>query len=344
MRSRNILVIKLGALGDVVLSLPQITALVEAHARDRVTLLTAPAFAGLAAGLPLQVVAFRRKGFIEMLRVMRWLPGQQFDVVYDLQGSLRSRVMTLLTRAGKRVGRCPGLAYTHAAPVPAAGIHAFDRFNEVLVAAGLEPASPRLRLPVSAAATSRVAGWLQQQGLEGRQLVPVHAGSSRQWPSKRWPEDCFRSLAVSLEERGLKVVWIGGEDERTLNARLAAHAGVDATAAFGLAELLALADHAVFAVTNDSGPMHVLSAAALPVYAFFGPTDWRCSHALGQAERVFFNKVPCSPCHLPVCPPERGHACMQDITPETVLARLEADGLLQNAGRIKERNDLPVNN
>ena len=344
MRSRNILVIKLGALGDVVLSLPQMMKLVEVYAHDHVTLLTAPDFAELVAGLPLQVVTFRRKGLVEMLRVVRWLLGQQFDVVYDLQGSLRSRVMTLLTQADKRVGRRPGIAYTHTPVVPATGLHAFDRFNAVLVAGGVEAAVPRLQLPVSASVTSRVATWLQQQGLAGEKLVLVHAGSSRGWPAKRWHEEYFRLLAGSLEAAGLAVVWIGGEDERSLNARLAAQVGVDATAVFGLAELLALAEHAVFVVTNDSGPMHVLSAAALPVYAFFGPTDWRRSHALGQAGRVLFNKVPCSPCHLPVCPPERGHACMQDITPETVLARLEADGLLQNAGWVKERSDVPVNN
>jgi len=158
--SRNILVIKLGALGDVVLSLPQIMQLVEAHADDRVTLLTAPAFAELV----LQVVTFRRKGFVEMLRVVRWLLGQQFDVVYDLQGSLRSRVMTQLTQADKRVGRSPGVAYTHTPPGPGTGLHAFDRFNEVLVAAGLEAALPRLKLPVSVAATSRVAAPVEAAG------------------------------------------------------------------------------------------------------------------------------------------------------------------------------------
>ena len=332
MRSRNILIIKLGALGDVVLSLPQIMKLLEVHADDHVTLLTAPAFAELVDGLPLQVVTFRRKGFVEMLRIVRWLLWQQFDVVYDLQGSLRSRVMTQLTQADKRVGRKPAIAYTHAPPDQGAGSHAFDCFNEVLVAGGLEAALPWLQLPVSVAATMRVADWLQQQGLTDKKLVLLHAGSSRQWLSKRWPEACFRSLADALEARGLVVVWTGGADERTLNAHLATHAGVDATTVFGLAELLALAGRAVFAVTNDSGPMHVLSAAALPVYAFFGPTDWRRSHALGQAEHVLFNKVSCSPCQLPICPPEREHACMQGITPEAVLARLEADGLLPLQG------------
>jgi ADP-heptose:LPS heptosyltransferase len=260
---------------------------------------------------------------------MRWLLRQQFDVVYDLQGSLRSRVMTLLTQAGKRVGRSPGVAYTHTPSAATDRVHAFDRLNDVLVAGGIEAAAPRLQLPVSSAAASRVTAWLQQQGIEDRQLVLVHAGSSSQWPAKRWGETHFLALATALAARGFVVVWIGGEDERAMNGRLACHTGMDATAVFSFTGLLALAGHAAFAVTNDSGPMHVLSAAGLPVYAFFGPTDWRRSHALGQAARVLLNPVPCSPCQLPVCPPERQHACMQGITPEAVLARLEADGLLQ---------------
>jgi ADP-heptose:LPS heptosyltransferase len=156
MRARNILIIKLGALGDVVLSTPQLLRLAEAHAGDRITLLTAPAYVELVTGLPLQVVAFQRKGFIEMLRVLRWLLGQHFDVVYDLQGSLRSRIMTLLTQAARRVGRSPGIAYTHT-PLAAGSVHAFDRLNDVLVAGGIEAAVPELQLPAGTATASRVA-------------------------------------------------------------------------------------------------------------------------------------------------------------------------------------------
>lgn len=326
---KNILVIKLGGLGDVILFLPQLARILDAHAPDRVTLLTAPDYAEIVAGFPqLQVVCFRRKGALEMSRLLAWLLGRQFDVVYDLQDSLRSRVVTLLTQAGKRVGRSPGIAYTHTPLAATDRVHAFDRFNEVLVAGGIEAASPGLQLPVSTAVASRVVAWLQQHGIANQRLVLLHAGCSRQWPAKRWGETYFQTLATCLEARGFVLVWIGGEDDRALNGRLADTAGVDATGVFSFAELLALAGHAQFAVTNDSGPMHVLSAAGLPVYAFFGPTDWRRSHALGQAARVLVHPVPCSPCHLPVCPPAHQHACLQGMTPETVLARLEADGLL----------------
>jgi ADP-heptose:LPS heptosyltransferase len=170
---------------------------------------------------------------------------------------------------------------------------------------------------------------LRQQDLAGKRLVLIHAGASERWPSKRWPGEHFQALALALENRGLTIIWLGGELERDMNRRLAGTAGIDATAVFSLAELAVLGRHAAFALTHDSGPMHLLSSASLPVYAFFGPTDWQRSHALGQAGRVLVNPVPCSPCHLPVCPPQQQqHACLRGLLPETVLTRLAADGLL----------------
>ena len=326
---RHVLIIKLGALGDIVLATPHIQRLLQAHAADRVTLLTAPDFRELLDGFHgLHVVTFKRKGLNSMLGLLRWLLARQFDRVYDLQGSLRSRVMTLLTQAQLRAGPAPALAYTHTALPASDGTHALDRFNAVLLAAGVDAAPALPCLPVSSSAQARVDAWLQLQGLGGRRLVLLHAGASEGWPSKRWPMYCFLELAMSLERRGMSVIWLGADAERDVNRQLAGATGIDATAVFSLIELAALGQRAAFAITNDSGPMHVLSTAGLPVYAFFGPTDWRRSHALGQAAHVLVWPVPCSPCNLPVCPPQRHHMCLAGITPETVLARLETDGML----------------
>ena len=62
--------------------------------------------------------------------------------------------------------------------------------------------------------------------------------------------------------------------------------GVDATAEFSLLQLAALASHAEFAVTNDSGPMHLLACGSIPVYGLFGPSDWRRNHAVDQVDHV----------------------------------------------------------
>jgi ADP-heptose:LPS heptosyltransferase len=322
-------VIKLGALGDVILALPQLERICEAHAAARVVLLTAPEYEGLVSAIPgLDVVAFPRKGFGAMWRLLRWLLRQSFDVVYDLQGSARSRIMTLLTQAARRVGERPGIAYTDTPEVPAADAHAVRRLNALLAAGGLEPPDTPPRLRVPAAAVGKIDAWLRQLGLQDHRLVLVHAGSSGHWPSKRWDEAHFQALARQLLRRDLAVIWIGGVGESGLCRRLAAGGGTAAAGLLSLPELAALGQRAAFAVTGDSGPMHVLAASGLPVYAFFGPTDWRRSHAPGQRERVLSNPVTCSPCHLRVCPPERRHACLSGITPAQVMARLESDGML----------------
>jgi lipopolysaccharide heptosyltransferase II len=322
----RILVIKLGALGDVVLATPHMRAIVEAYPEAEVTLLTSPECAGLVQGLPgLEVVAFRRRGFAEMWRVLAWLRRRRFAVVFDLQGSLRSRLMTRCSGARQRIGRRPGFAYTHAHPPGGEAGHAFHELNRLLTAAGIDPAPPRAWLPAPAAAEAKVADWLERNSLTRRRVL-LHAGSSERWPSKRWEEAHYATLALALAERGYAVIWIGANEDRRVNRRLARRVGADATGAFSLVELAALGRRAEFAVVNDSAPMHILAAAPLPVYALFGPTDWRRSHGLGQAERVLVNPVPCSPCHRPVCPPGFAHRCLRELTPGQVLSRLADDG------------------
>lgn len=332
--SSRILVIKLGALGDVVLAMPHIKQIVETHTGKQVTLMTAPEYAELVKGYQsLRVVAFKRRGLLEMWRVIHWLLVQRFDVVFDLQGSVRSRIMTRVSGAVKRVGCEAGLAYTHVPPAAVTGQHAFDRLNALLQAGGLEPAEPGPWPGELAVAGKSIRDWRTRHGLLDKRLVLMHAGSSPRWPSKRWDESNFLALAGSLEERGFRVIWLGGAADRVLNQRLAQHTGIDATGVFSHSELIALGGVAEFAMVNDSGPMHLLAAATLPVYAFFGPTDWRRSHAPGQADRVLIHPVPCSPCQLPVCPPERKHRCLDGITPAQVLDKLSTDGLLPGGAR-----------
>jgi ADP-heptose:LPS heptosyltransferase len=328
----RILIIKLGALGDVVLATPQLRAIVAAYPEAEVTLLTSPDCAALVQGLPgLEVVAFRRRGFVEMTRLLAWLRRCCFGVVFDLQGSLRSRIMSLCSGARQRIGRRPGIAYTRAPRDGGRSVHAFDGLNRVLAAVGIEPAPPQAWLPQPAATRRKVDDWLQRHHLGVGRCVLLHAGSSARWPSKRWEEVHFERLAWVLAGRGFGVIWIGAGEDRDRNQRLAHPVGVDATGAFTLLELAALGRRAAFAVVNDSAPMHMLSGCGIPVYALFGPTDWRRSHGLGQADRVLVNPVPCSPCHWPVCPPEYGHRCLSNLTPEQVLARLAQDGWLNRS-------------
>ena len=158
----RILIIKLGALGDVVLATPHMRAIVEAYPEAEVTLLTSPACAVLVQGLPgLEVVAFERRGFAEMWRVLAWLRRRRFAVVFDLQGSLRSRLMTRCSGARQRIGCRPGFAYTQAPIAADETLHAFDALNRLLAVAGIDPAPPQAWLPVTDTTEAKVTDWLE---------------------------------------------------------------------------------------------------------------------------------------------------------------------------------------
>lgn len=326
----SIVVIKFGALGDLILAATTLQALQSAHTDTGIELITAPAFAELARdwGCPVRVVP--RDSWPALLAAAWALRRAGCRRVYDLQGNSRSRLLSVLSGAPERIGLWPGWPYTQAAAVPRSQkIHPQQRLAALLAAAGLPPAPTRFPFAPGSAAQATVTHWLATRRLENRPLALLHAGGSARWQSKRWPEASFLALARQLTAAGYAVIWVGGPDERDVNARLAAQVGHDAGGVFTLAELIALAARARLAVTNDSGPMHTLAAGNIPVYALFGPTRWQTSHALGQAERVLSAHAPCSPCFQPHCPlSDTPLRCLTAITAEQVSARLRADGLM----------------
>lgn len=328
MRSRSdaVLIVKLGALGDVMIATPVIRAIQRAEHGRTIWLFTTPAFAPIFAHWPgLQVKSYPRKGPLAVARALWWIRCRRFQRVYDLQGNDRSRMLCALSGIPERIGNARRFPYTRY-PAETSFAHPHHRLNALLAAAGISPVEPRPWLPVIVEQMQRVQSWLNTQGLRPRRFALLHAGGSARWQTKRWPY--YAELAAALQERDCSVVWIGARDDAALNGDLAAHAGIDATDRFSVCELAELGRRARFAITNDSGPMHVLACSGIPVYAIFGPTNWQRSHALGQADRVLTLSVECSPCHLPICPSRYGHACLRGLEVGKVLTRLQSDGLI----------------
>jgi heptosyltransferase-2 len=329
---KKVLIIKMSALGDVMISLPQVEAITAQHGNDEVWIMTGPQCAEFFANHPrLRVAVLDREKILSGSgawgRVL-WTRKMRFDSIYDLQGNRTSRRLVRFSGSPRRVGTQPRPVYTHAPEHPYtrdSRQNVFDRLNETLAAGGLVPASPGCHLYPGERDLVLVRRWRHDAGLEKKKYVLLHAGSSEKWLSKRWPEHSFLRLASMIEERGVHCVWVGGAEERDLNARLASEAGIDATGLFTPLQLCLLGLDALFSVTSDSGPMHILSAAGIPVFSFFGPTDWRRSHAAGQAGRVLKADIDCSPCFSGICRSPAGHLCMENIAPERVFAMVSAE-------------------
>ena len=94
----NILIIKLGALGDIVMATPLIAAIQQTHIEDDIHLLTTPPFASIFAGWPsLHVAAHPRRGVLNTLRALRWIRELNPARIYDLQGNDRTALLCALS-------------------------------------------------------------------------------------------------------------------------------------------------------------------------------------------------------------------------------------------------------
>ena len=283
---RDILIIKLGALGDVVMATGLIDRIVQYHAPRRGTLLTSPAYRELfSARSGMEIKTFDRSSLRSTLATVLWIRNEHFLRVYDLQSNDRTGAMCGLSGIPERAGNHPRFPYNmHPESRYTGQCHIHTRMLDILKAAGISSDGSAPRLSPSGADREKVDAWLRERDLADRKFVIMHAGASKRRPEKRWPY--FSELAVLLEQRGFLTVWAGGKDDKHINAELAGVTGMDASGAFSLLQLVALASRAEFAVTNDSGPMHLVACGSIPVYGLFGPSNWRRNHAVGQRDHV----------------------------------------------------------
>jgi ADP-heptose:LPS heptosyltransferase len=265
----RILVIKLGALGDIVQALGPAAAIRRHHPEAEIVLLTTAAFADFLREAPYfdTVWIDERPGPLDLAklwRLRRRLREAGFSRVYDLQTSARSTWYFRLLGPGRRPewsGIARGASHPHDDPARDAR-HTLDRQAGQLRAAGI--------LDVPAPDLSWVRADLERFRLPERFVVLVPGGAPHR-PEKRWPIERYAALAGLLASGNVVPVVVGGAAERGLGAAISAvcPAARDITGETGLAEMAALGRRALWAVGNDTGPMHVLVAAGAPATVLY---------------------------------------------------------------------------
>jgi ADP-heptose:LPS heptosyltransferase len=268
---RRILVIKLSALGDFVLSLGPMQAIRKAHPDAEITLLTTKGLSALAeaSGLFQRIVLDERAKWWRagsVLALRRVLRDAQFDRVYDLQTSNRSNWYFRLLGPGQKPewnGIAPGCSHPHSDPLRRT-MHIVEAQRGQLAAAG-----------ISEVCLSDLTCWtgdVSRLNLPTRYAVLLPGGAPHR-PEKRWPADYFAELARGLVQDGLTPVLVGGAPEAE-PARVVTEACPGVLNLVGKTSLLDLADvmrGARLVVGNDTGPMHIASLVGRPCIVLFGP-------------------------------------------------------------------------
>jgi len=321
----RVLVIRLGAVGDVLRALPALHLIRRSYPEAHLAWIVEDRALDLLVDHPDldQVIRFPRAGLRAAARRPARLPaaligfGRElrrhgFTVSIDAQGSFKSALIGMLSGARRRVGFAPGhcreasfLLTNEWVRPPSPWLNRVEK--NLLLAESLGAAGDEVSvvLPEREAEGREADRLLKGLAPSGEPVIVLSPGTSLRQRYKRWPAEHFARLA-RLVSGALGVVplvvWGPGE-ERLAAAVVEGSAGSARLApAAGLRPLAAVLRRAAGFVGADTGPMHLAWAVGCPVVALFGPTDPRLNAPLGEGHEVL-----------------RGGVTMASIAPETVL-------------------------
>jgi len=320
----KILFVKLGAMGDVINTLPLAIALKE-RLGARIHWLVEPLSLPLVAGHPAveKTIVFERKRWAGSIpEVVKAVRAERFDIVLDLQRTIKSGSFALAADGTRRIGfdkaRCKELTWLF----PFERIRPQDPKRHMLLqylefAEHLGIHDPEIRWDIPCT------------GAPGFDLpdayVVLNVGATKS--ANLWNVAGFASLADLIEERfGLPSVLTGaGAVDKALAGKIPGltkiAAPINLVGATSLPQLIRVLAGAKAVVSCDTGPMHLAVALSRPVVALFGPSDPRRTGPF-RGEVIQKKLRPCIPCNQrETC---ENPVCMLAITPVDVMERLEA--------------------
>lgn len=359
----RLLLVKPSSFGDIIHTLPVLDAIHHSWPRTTVDWIIKPEWLVLLEGHPMlrEALPFPMswrawRHTISLIRERR------YDMVLDLQGLLRSGLLSRFTGAPVRIGFANGRegspwCYTRRVGLPFvsqtgpmdflhapmhAPMHAIDRYLHLAREAGVSIQKPvRFPLPSWPDAERWADRCWNEMGIRSKDMVCVIHPAAR-WTTKRWPAERFALLADRLvAEQGWRVILVAGAKEREQVAAVTAlmrRPHLDLSGHTSLPQLAALLRRAALLVTNDSGPMHLAVAVGTPVVALFGPTDPRAVGPYGSGHVILRKEIDCSSCTRQRC--VKSLACLTAITVEDVSsavenarrAKIHADGVPDGVG------------
>jgi len=329
-KRKNILVIKLGAIGDVILIVPTLRLLRNSFPNARIEVL-----AGFDSRHALKACPYideliiydrkgRDKGVRGLMKACATIRRKNFDISIDFQNNKISHVIAWLGAIPERFGYKnskfsfflnKGIKYLKIRATPLS-----EQFR-ILKAMGIDTsiASTYLEMWPSREDFQYVEDFLRRAWVsESQILVGINIGSSPKWETKRWPLKNFVKLSDMLAGKDIRIVLTGSryadrEAQEFLN--ISASKPVNATGKTSIAQLAALIKRCRIFITGDSAPMHIASSMGTDFIALFGPTDPARHYEPSKNGTVIRKDLKCSPCYRPKC---RKNVCMQNISVDEV--------------------------
>lgn len=319
----RLLVVRLGAMGDILHALPAVTALRKAHPGWKIDWAVEPRWRPLLTAEPenaeldaprnvarpivdqIHLVPtkawgrrpLQRQTLAEIRALRSQMRAAEYEAVLDLQGSIRSAVVARLSGCARIVGeakpRETPAKWLFTERIGTVGAHVIEQDVELASAVAgdlLEPAVPALPVDPQAEDWCDELDDLMDATWRGRPVLLIHPGAG--WGAKRWPPERYGVVAAEFAMRGGLVLVNSAPGEELLAAAVVGAAGAAervSAVACTLEQLIALTRRVSLVIGGDTGPVHLACALGKPVVGIYGPTDPERNGPFGNRFRVLRN-------------------------------------------------------
>jgi len=295
---KSLLVVRLGAMGDIIHTLPAVSALRSAFPELRMGWIVEERWAELLCATntspsgprnpsrPLVNVLHTvdtkrwRKSLLaietwrQISAVLREVRSEKYDIAIDFQGALKSAAIARSAGAGTVFGmehprETPArIFYKHR--VATKGAHVIEQYHSIAEAVAGKPLpTPEVEFPRNEEAEASIVEKLKSSG---KDFVLITPGAG--WAAKQWPAERYGELAATLSKDGLAVLVNFGPGEEPLAIGVqSASGGAAQPISCSIGELITLTRRARLFIGGDTGPLHLAAALRTPLVAIFGPTD-----------------------------------------------------------------------
>ena len=345
MNCRKILVVKPSSLGDIVHSLPFLNSIKACFPKAEIHWVIAKGLEGLLECHPMvdrliiinkdmwKKLSRTKETIKEVKQLLKDIRNERYDLAVDLQGLLRSGVITMASRAPLRIGfseaREGSRLFYNVRVEGGRDVHAVERYMKIAGALGCD--EKNILFPFSLCNSELHT--IEDMRSEIKEYAVIVPGA--RWDTKIWAAGNFGRIASLLPIRSIVI----GSRSDTLRAEeVVQTSGGKAISLAGrtsLKELIEVMRHARLVISNDSGPMHIAAGFQVPVVAIFGPTSPVRTGPYGTSNIVVESNAECAPCFRKKC---KDMKCMRGITAEYVYESIKNSSILWKTSTSKNEN------
>ena len=339
-RMKHVLIIKLGGIGDLLLSTPALKALRDLYPEAEISILVPSRVYGVVKSLSYidrvftfnleygKVFPFSKR--LRNLKILFILRKKRFDVAINMRtlvsdrSAKKMKILLDIIRPGMKVGRdTEGRGYFFDIKIPETDIGTKSETEydiETVKALGADTIDRTIDFEIDQESIESVDRIMERECTSKDViLIGVHPGGM---PSRRWPIENFVKLAEDLPKRmPCKLVATGGESEISLIKELVRASRsevINLAGKLSIMELGALIRRCNLFLSNDTGPIHMAAIIGTPLVAIFGPGDIAHYDPRNISQRVvvLYEKADCAPCDKIECETMK---CLKKIHPEDVI-------------------------